>query len=582
MNHALKIVHGPVPAESSKLITSWLDALFAMLRLPEKERVQVRDELACHLDERVRDLLITGMSEEQAAVRAIAELGDAAVLARRFHAAHAAPRRRSMMNLGMIGLATAGVIACGAYLRTEPPAVRTSVFSVPLQATDTPPAPKFAMELHGARWGEFFDYAGRLYGKPVSVYWKSIGELDQELPENSVLGPDISINVDISGVTTLDGALEMLNAELVSTKANRLEYRNEKDRLVFATTHYFDARETTLATFDVTTMVVSRLDPLKVSDVTIAEGTSQLCTLISSLIEPEGWRENGGDCASIRSFGGKLFVKAPRRVLAEVEWILGEAKTQDADAINAARPIDAFTTIEIAPPAILIPTNHLIVNPTLAADGTVNIAAELCATVDLRLKHVDSEAARQVLDGLLKAVPLSQKDVTRTVTTWEDDSHVRVTSSPELVRFSIETLKLLDQSKVVDQSKIATPEMIDEVMIVQPVMLDPTLIIENLERIEKVAPIILGKPVSMSNDANSRAIKLSGPVKSVERLVNIARLLERDWNPQHAGPGAAVPLPASPSAPLPRIVKDAYSVVTAFFTSDWQPAEAAHKPNLAN
>jgi hypothetical protein len=522
MSPALKIVHAPPQAESSKLIASWLDALFAMLRLPEAERVQIRDELACHLEERVRDLLITGMTEEQAAVRAIAELGDAAVLARRFHAAHGAPRRRSMMNLGMIGLTVAGVIACGAYLRTEPPAVRTSVFSVPLNTAPAEPPPRFTMDVRGAHWEDFFDFAGQVYGKPVSVYWKSIGELDQELPENSVIGPNAEINVDISGVTTLDDAVEMLNAELVSTTANRLEFRNEKDRLVFATTRYFDAREATLASFDVTTLVVERLDPEKVSDTAIAQGASELGTLIASLIEPDGWRQNGGEFASIQSFGGKLFVKAPRRVLAEVEWILREAKTQDAAAINAARPVDAVTAIEIAPPAILIPSNHLVVNPTLAPDGTVNIAAELCATVDLRLHHLDGEGARQVLDGLLKAIHLAKDDVTRSVTTWGDDSYVRVTSSPELVRFSIETIKLLDQSR------IAKPQMLDEVMVVQPVMLDPTLIIENLERIEKVAPIIDGRPVSMSTDANARAIKLTGPAKSVERLVNLTRLLHRD------------------------------------------------------
>jgi hypothetical protein len=105
---------------------AWLDRVTAMLRVPASERDAIRAELNEHLRERIRDLMLSGAAEHAATSQAISELGDAAMLARRYQEAIEPSSRRSLMHVGIATAATAALVFSGAAL---------------FQGNATPPAP---------------------------------------------------------------------------------------------------------------------------------------------------------------------------------------------------------------------------------------------------------------------------------------------------------------------------------------------------------------------------------------------------------------------------------------------------------
>lgn len=104
---------------------AWLDRVTAMLRVPAAERDAIRAELNEHLRERIRDLMLSGAAEHAATSQAISELGDAAILARRYQEAIEPSSRRSLMHVGIATAATAALVFSGAALfqgnATPPP-----------------------------------------------------------------------------------------------------------------------------------------------------------------------------------------------------------------------------------------------------------------------------------------------------------------------------------------------------------------------------------------------------------------------------------------------------------------------------
>lgn len=87
-----------------------------MLRVPASEREAIRTELNEHLRERIRDLMLSGAAEHAATSQAISELGDAAILARRYQEAIEPSSRRSLMHVGIATAATAALVFSGAAL----------------------------------------------------------------------------------------------------------------------------------------------------------------------------------------------------------------------------------------------------------------------------------------------------------------------------------------------------------------------------------------------------------------------------------------------------------------------------------
>ncbi|HEX2838319.1 MAG TPA: hypothetical protein VHN77_09360, partial [Phycisphaerales bacterium] len=115
----------------------------------------------------------------------------------------------------------------------------------------------------------------------------------------------------------------------------RLAYRAGDSVLEFASESSFDRRERETRTYDLEVLVQGLLakemqEPLpkegeRHTRVAAEEAVcDQVRGLIEEMVHPPMWQNNGGDLASVRRFGSKMFVTAPRRHFQQVEWVLKE------------------------------------------------------------------------------------------------------------------------------------------------------------------------------------------------------------------------------------------------------------------
>jgi|GEM_PF-2358911 len=115
----------PVASSRRDPISDWLDVFMRLLELKPSESRAVRDELEDHLRSRVDDLIITGASEHDAVRTAVAELGETAILAKRFKHAQHPNRRRTLMSTALVAVA-ASALTLGAFSIVSPPASLTT------------------------------------------------------------------------------------------------------------------------------------------------------------------------------------------------------------------------------------------------------------------------------------------------------------------------------------------------------------------------------------------------------------------------------------------------------------------------
>lgn len=131
---------GQSPVRPVDAITSWLDMLETLLRLPARDRADIREELESHLRDRTHDLMFSGLDADQAARRATTELGEAADVAGRFHDTRTHVKRKQIMNVLGIGMAAAAVVVSVSALVANSGSARLKVvLSDPPVATDGQP-----------------------------------------------------------------------------------------------------------------------------------------------------------------------------------------------------------------------------------------------------------------------------------------------------------------------------------------------------------------------------------------------------------------------------------------------------------
>ena len=106
----------------------YLGLLGRMLRLARWQRESIACELRDHLQERLEELTAQGVPQREAIERALAEFGDAAVLAAQFIRVSRNKRRRWIMRctIGFAGVAVAAV------LRRQEAMVRSTVSKSPV------------------------------------------------------------------------------------------------------------------------------------------------------------------------------------------------------------------------------------------------------------------------------------------------------------------------------------------------------------------------------------------------------------------------------------------------------------------
>jgi hypothetical protein len=303
-------------------IDGWLDVLTSMLTLPRSRRDAIREELAEHLHQRCRDLMIAGEPEADAVRRALEELGEARELAHRLRQAHRRPRRSLLMNLSMLGLGASAVLVATLTVGPDPAPIPVSMFEDPPITAET------TFDLSGidvsiTRETTFLALIEDLRAKGLNVVvdWDTLIEADW--------GPERKLSV---GATTLPLDV-MLEAIVRPDEAsyNRLDWRTHVERIEFSTQYAFDQRETVLMSYDVTPI-------LEVGIV----GEEDIASLLHKFVSPDHWEENGGDLARLQIVGERAFIEAPVRMQRRARWLLeelqaGQTGTHSIETTSGAR-----------------------------------------------------------------------------------------------------------------------------------------------------------------------------------------------------------------------------------------------------
>jgi len=307
-----EMIHSELNAAGS--INAWLNVLSRLLHLPESRRQAIQEELHEHLTERVRDLLLSGSSETEAVRAAIEELGETAQLARKFEAANRPRSRRILMNLTVAAI-TSGIVALG-VVTLSPSTPSSTAHYAPWQKAEQP-----SPELANAKFS--IDADQSLYQAleamqsqtklGLVVNWGEIEESGNNV--NDPLGLALK---DAPLATALD-----LLADGGRKGGLPLAWRVKDKTIEFGMKHVLDRREASLASYDISE-VLGALSGNYGRE--YAEAVADINQLLTQMVEPESWRENGGDTATINVVGGKMFIQAPPRMHEQVDWILQQLK----------------------------------------------------------------------------------------------------------------------------------------------------------------------------------------------------------------------------------------------------------------
>jgi len=140
--------------------------------------------------------------------------------------------------------------------------------------------------------------------------------VDHRALEDRDIALDTEVTLSLASKRPVAQVLELLSHEF----ENPFAWRVHDQILEIATPEAFDRREIVLASFDVQNV----LDRIYEDTGDADEATARLESLVIDYIEPNAWGSNGGDLASLRIVGGKMFVKAPSRFHQPIEWIIAQ------------------------------------------------------------------------------------------------------------------------------------------------------------------------------------------------------------------------------------------------------------------
>ncbi len=325
----LKLVpHKPTDSEDAaslepstdSILQIWLNA--AVAALPTSHRDAIQSEIEDHITERVRELTVAGENEHHALARALQEFGNPAVFTRNLARARRAPFRRHAMNSAII--AASGIALITSLVAVTQPATTRHV------ATEAyAPAPKVNARLSEESsstkgpmplsLSEALRYIAACSGLELVMRTAPLSEQGIDQTE--------SLNLSLSATSVADAFEEIHDARGLTR--SELDYRVHDGQLEVATRDYFDTRETRLVSIDAGEFLAgaSREERMKLQD------------LITELVEPEGWANNGGTTARMSIVGGTIFVKAPPRYVEQIQWIVAKLNTQQPADNDHAKAI---------------------------------------------------------------------------------------------------------------------------------------------------------------------------------------------------------------------------------------------------
>jgi hypothetical protein len=335
------IAASDVGGDSSASIDAWLNVVSRLMHLPEATRREICSELREHLRERVRDLLLLGGagSDERDALRqAIDELGETAQLARRFEAANQPRTRRTVMH-ALLALVGAGAVAAGVMTftpnRNASPTAFTRYESASAVVAEPPKS------LTDAKCALAADASLRDALESV-ITQANVGLMvDWGQIESNGVDPSAPLGLsfkDMPGTRALT-LIAQTAGGASGGGLGAVDWRMRDGELVeFGLRSELDRREIELITYDITETLLFISNSFTDS---ADEAVTQVTDLLTTMVEPERWRDNGGDLAHMKFVGGRLFIEAPRRMHERVRWILDQLPTGKHADENAALGNDA-------------------------------------------------------------------------------------------------------------------------------------------------------------------------------------------------------------------------------------------------
>jgi len=311
--------------EPSDAVGAWLGVFGQLLRLPSERSARVIEELECHLRERVRDLMVGGKGESEALSIAFREVGDAADLARRFHMVHRGTARRRIMHLSIVGLSI-GAAALGVVAVTSQPdpapRVASATFSLGESVPSEPPAWLFerAFEFGGEhsllQIERAVDATQRV---DFVIHWSDLLDQGFERATPFMLS---------DGALSLNAMLDSITLDLTSM-GFQSEWRWGANTVEIGSAEGFEMRSRELAAYDVASILWDLQTTFNYEG---EQARTSLRELITSLVEPESWEDNGGCMAQMKILGGQMFVNAPSRMQERVNWILQRMAPSNGEA----------------------------------------------------------------------------------------------------------------------------------------------------------------------------------------------------------------------------------------------------------
>lgn len=406
-------------------IDSWLGMFTKFLRLPSEQSRAIRDELDSHIRERVRDLMLAGLNEDEGVRRAIDELGEAAELAAHFRAAHR-PNRRMLMSIAAIGVAAgAAVISVVALTQAQPAAKAPEAAAVQAGSDKTMNGvpvlrdipivgTMFVAKGGGAGAGGGMQAGSTLQAADTHLNLSLSNTTLRKASEAiaSALGKRVSLQTGAASPDVQIESLELVDVDLAAAVRqingimglkgeDRLDFRVRGDVIDVAMIRDFDKAETTLVAYDLSDAI--RCDAK----------TDELVETLTQFVEPEGWRDNGGDTARLKVVGNRMFVEAPPRYHERVAWILAQFSARRetvSPALFGGRAEALRTDLNLQREAFLrreIAWTKVMLGETPAAE-------EAAWMDDQRAVHaIEDPAGREVVRKQLQAL-VEELDTLRT------------------------------------------------------------------------------------------------------------------------------------------------------------------------
>ncbi len=308
------------PGEATRT-DAWLDEFERGMRAPAKRRRELRDEMETHVEDRVRDLLVAGQTEETAHERALDELGPPRALAESLDRVHRAHKRSMMMHAGVFVMAGAALL--------------TGVVSLN-QTPGTPKAIAPAMTIDAPLDDDLEALLATTVYLDTDSTWENLFEQILDAAGGSIIDWDDFDRIGASAEEALFVSADDAPIGVVLAMLNR---RFDNDAVVLApvsggveitSQSAIDARTVRLTAYDLSGIV----DDDRVTSDDVIE-------LITSFVAPGTWVDCGGEMARLSIVGDRMFVEAPARYDDRIAWIISqleEGRTTAAGGAGRAVP----------------------------------------------------------------------------------------------------------------------------------------------------------------------------------------------------------------------------------------------------